>query len=92
MFSTETPNFREFYWGISYYEGDEKLNVPEPFKLNCMTSNPTAYWPYGWARLDKYKDWDSSAMPGMVNGQFADYIRQKLEAILSELAERGISL
>ena len=92
MFSTETPNFREFYWGISYYEGDEKLNVPEPFKLNCMTSNPTAYWPYGWARLDKYKDWDSSTMPDMVNGQFAAYIRQKLETMLQELKERGISL
>lgn len=92
MFSTETSNFREFYWGISYYEGNEKLHVPEPFKLNCMTSSPTAYWPYGWARLDKYKDWDSSAMPDMVNGQFAGYIKQKLETMLRELKERGISL
>lgn len=92
VFYTETNGWRDFYYGISNYEGTTKLDIQGKKKLECMTQDPTDYWPYGWARLDRYQDWNRTVMPDMANGKFANYIKEVLNTILHELKEKKINL
>ena len=92
VFYTETNGWRDFYYGISNYEGTTKLDIQGKKKLECMTQDPTDYWPYGWARLDRYQDWNRTVMPDMANGKFTNYIKEVLNTILHELKEKKINL
>lgn len=89
-FYTERNSLDDFYWGISNYSGD-KLAIPLK-KLCCLSKSPNEGWPCGWEHLLQYKNWDMNTMADMINGKFVAYIKQNVQAILEELADKQLLL
>ena len=63
-------------------------------KLNIFQEKPSNIWPYGYASLNKYRYWDMTSRAEIINNtdKFVNYIKEKIEAVLTELNQRGIKL
>ena len=63
-------------------------------KLNVSQEEPSDIWPYGCAYLDKYRYWDMTSHAEIINNtdEFVNYIKGKIESVLTELNQRGIKL
>lgn len=63
-------------------------------KLNVFQEDPSDIWPYGCAYLDKYRYWNMTSRAEIINNtdEFVNYIKGKIESVLTELNQRGIKL
>lgn len=89
MWSEYTDN-KGFYWGVSQRTGP-CLEVKK-IKLDFLDNNPTESWPYGWGRLEQYKDWDVKTYSAMIKGRYTKYIMEKVKEILKEIEKKQLSM
>lgn len=81
-----------FYWGISDYNGDVTK-----FKLDNSSyyigGKSSAHWPYGYAYLEKYGNWDDmNTAAAMISGDFANYIIEIVKQALSDINEKQLQI
>ena len=81
-----------FYWGISDYNGDVTK-----FKLDNSTyyigGTSDAHWPYGYAYLEKYGNWDDmNTIAAMIKGNFAKYIIEIVRNAIKNIDEKQLSI
>lgn len=82
---SETSGWRDFFTGIELFRGNNN-------NITLFKNAPTEYYPFGWERLEKYKTWDTNAMPDMVRGKIAEFIIQTIENILQKIDDNHILL
>ena len=74
-----------FYWGISNYKGDAIKLDSSSYHIGGKAN---LYWPYGYAYLEKYGNWDDmNTVSAMINGDFANYIKDIVQQILRKIDE-----
>lgn len=81
-----------FYWGISDYNGDVTK-----FKLDNSSyyigGKSNAHWPYGYAYLEKYGNWDDmNTVAAMIKGDFAKYIIEIVRNTIKNIDEKQLSI
>ena len=81
-----------FYWGISDYNGDVTK-----FKLDNSSyyigGKSDAHWPYGYAYLEKYGNWDDmNTVAAMIKGDFAKYIIEIVRNAIKNIDEKQLSI
>ena len=81
-----------FYWGISDYNGDVTK-----FKLDNSSyyigGKSSAHWPYGYAYLEKYGNWDDmNTVAAMIKGDFAKYIIEIVRNAIKNIDEKQLSI
>lgn len=89
-FVADRGQMYDIYWGFDF-ENIERPQIPQ---LSIFPGTPNNAWPYGWAYLDKYRYWDMTTLAEIVNNtdEFVNYIKGKIESVLTELNQRGIKL
>lgn len=89
-FEADRGQMYDIYWGFDF-ENIERPQIPQ---LSIFPGTPTNAWPYGWAYLDKYRYLDMTTLAEIVNNmdEFVNYIKEKIESVLTELNQRGIKL
>ena len=76
-----------YYWGIGL-RSCKKFESEKKGKLKLFNEEPTPWNPYGWNRLEKYKDWDVKTYSAMMNeGEYTKYIIEKVGEILEEIED-----
>ena len=91
-FQSDTRSYDlDMYYGIVSLDGKHP-GIQQ--KLNIFQEKPSNFWPYGCAFLDKYRYWDMTSRAEIINNtdKFVNYIKEKIEAVLTELNQRGIKL
>lgn len=91
---TEATNYRDFYIGISNYNGHIKADQ-EKKQLDCLSNEPTGAWPYGWQYLDgAYKDWNNEIFADILqnDSKLVKYITDSVAVVFDELEAKGIEL
>lgn len=91
---TEATNYRDFYIGISNYNGHIKADQ-EKKQLDCLSNEPTDAWPYGWQRLDgEYKNWSNEIFADMLQyeSKLVKYITDSVTVVFDELEATGTDL
>ena len=81
-----------FYWGISDYNGDvTKFKLDNsPYYIGGKSS---AHWPYGYAYLEKYGNWDDmNTVAAMIKGDFAKYIIEIVRNAIKNIDEKQLSI
>jgi hypothetical protein len=89
-FYTERAGEKDFYWGVSNYEGDA-LKV-EKIQLDCISGPITDYWPYGYKYLSQYRNWDMNTLSEMVNGNYVKYITDLVNKALEEIDRKNLPM
>lgn len=87
--TSDKTNWQSLYIGID--SGEEE---PLQKKLDCLNLPPNAYWAFGseWLPAD-YGNWISSSnFLAIKSGKVADWIKEKVQAILREVDEKGIRM
>lgn len=79
----------DVYFGIVSLDG--KHPGPQQ-KLDLFSDGSSNHWPYGNVYLDQYRYWDMKTLADMVNhtDKFVNYIKEKMQIVLDELARKGI--
>lgn len=79
----------DVYFGIVSLDG--KHPSPQQ-KLDLFSDGSSNHWPYGNVYLDQYRYWDMKTLADMVNhtDKFVNYIKEKMQIVLDELARKGI--
>lgn len=90
VYSETKRSFCEFYIGVSSI-GSIPMKMPIR-QLRCLSRKANNYWPFGWAWLGKYSDWDMNTVAAMVSGEFASFILSKIAEILEELKQLDINV
>lgn len=87
--TSDKTNWQRLYIGID--SGEEE---PLQKKLNCLNLNSNAYWAFGSEWLPpSYGDWTSSSnFLAIKSGKVASWIKEKVQAILREVEEKGIQM
>lgn len=77
-----------FYWGISNYNGEAIKLESSSYFIGGKTS---IYWPYGFADLEKYSNWDDmSTVSAMIKGDFANNIIEIVRQALKDIDEKHV--
>lgn len=87
---SENLGYKDFFYGISFYEGDPVKNIQR--KLDCFDKVSNKYWPYGFKSLD-YKNWNNDTFADFTKGrssEFVMYISRILDELLSEIEYKNI--
>lgn len=81
-----------FYWGISDYNGEvTKFKLDNSSYYIGGTSD--AHWPYGYAYLEKYGNWDDmNTVAAMIKGDFAKYIIEIVRNAIKNIDEKQLSI
>ncbi|MBR1882158.1 MAG: PD-(D/E)XK nuclease family protein [Muribaculaceae bacterium] len=87
---------RSFFWGISNYTaGCDMSRLRNKYKLKCLNGAPEDAWPYGWEYSDRrYRNWDfaSGTISAMCNGEFVQYVTNKVDEILKEIELQKVEM
>lgn len=79
-----------FYWGISNYNGDAIKLESSSYHIGGKSS---LYWPYGYAYLEKYGNWDDmNTVAAMIKGDFANYIIEIVHQALKDIDEKNVPM
>ncbi len=85
---SEKSGLSGFFYGISNYQGGPYISAQR--KLDCLKKNTNESWPYGWSRFD-YSEWNSSVIPDLISGKFANTTIERVREILSEVEEKQLT-
>ena len=91
-FQSDTRSYDlDMFYGIVSLDG-KRPGIQQ--KFNIFQEEPSNIWPYGWAYFDKYRYWDMTSRTEIINNtdKFVNYIKGKIESVLTELNQRGIKL
>ena len=79
-----------FYWGISNYKGDVIKLDSSSYLIGGKAS---LYWPYGYAYLEKYGNWDDmNTVAAMIKGDFATFIVEIVRQSLKIIDEKNVPM
>lgn len=88
-FFTDKSGEWDFYWGISNYKEELKVNEQ---KLDCLSKKPNKSWPYGWEYLNMYRHWDWNTYTEMIRGNVAQYIKDLVLLALNEIEKKAFEM
>lgn len=82
----------DIYYGFDFIT-DKKDKMPN-IKMPNEFKSPGEYWPYGAAYLDQYRYWNTTTLSDIITNpnKFKNYIKGKIQAVLTILEENGISI
>lgn len=91
-FQSDTRSYDlDMYYGIVSFD---RKHPGMQQKLNVFQEEPSDIWPYGCVYLDKYRYWNMTFRAEIINNtdKFVNYIKGKIESVLTELNQRGVKL
>lgn len=91
-FQAGKPCMNDIYYGFDFIT-DKKDKMPN-IKMPNEFKSPGEYWPYGAAYLDQYRYWNTTTLSDIITNpdKFKNYIKGKIQAVLTILEENGISI
>lgn len=78
-FIFDKTNFQHMYWCIY---AEQALSNGKQMKLDIFSDDPAATYPYGWSWFE-YKDWAPNTYIDIVNGTFANLVKEKVQITLN---------
>ena len=91
-FEAGKPCMNDIYFGFEFIT-DKQDNLPN-IKMPNEFKSPGGCWPYGVAYLDQYRYWNTTTLSDIITNpdKFKNYIKGKIQIILTILEENGISI
>ena len=80
-----------FYIGVSWH-GEKPQVMPNYGKLDCFSGEADDTWPYGYAYLGKYSNWDAYTAIDIKNGEFAKAITENVSTVLKEIEDKRLPM
>lgn len=91
-FEAGKPCMNDIYFGFEFIT-DKQDNLPN-IKMPNEFKSPGGCWPYGVAYLDQYRYWNTTTLSDIITNpdKFKNYIKGKIQTVLTILEENGISI
>lgn len=91
-FEAGKPCMNDIYFGFEFIT-DKQDNLPN-IKMPNEFKSPGGCWPYGVACLDQYRYWNTTTLSDIITNpdKFKNYIKGKIQTVLTILEENGISI
>lgn len=91
-FEAGKPCMNDIYFGFEFIT-DKQDNLPN-IKMPNEFKSPGGCWPYGVAYLDQYRYWNTTTLSDIITNpdKFKNYIKGKIQTVLTILGENGISI